>query len=307
MNSERVLVIGAGVVGQVYGGRLAGAGHDVTMLARGETAAQMSAMGITLSNVSSSGSGQHVPVAVVTELPNAPFDTCIVAVRADQTAGVIELVRAVRTTRLVFLQNAGTHLHELTQLNSRAVFAFPGVGGTRDPGGAVRYLQVPQQHTTVGRAGGRETAVAELLRTTGMPVTVIDDMSAWLQSHIVFLVGVGAALLTRGADAQALAADRTQVRAMIMAIREGFGALSRGGTTPTPAAVRTIFTRVPIAFAARYWSRQLAGPVGTLAIAPHVAATRGNEMPVLAADVRKILDANGPTPRFDALLGDAGM
>jgi len=305
VTTARVLVVGAGVIGQIYGGRLAMAGHDVTMLARGDTATGLSENGIRLSH---EGIREEVSVDVVAAVPEGRFGAVLVAVRADQITSVLNTVVGIPTDRLIFLQNVGTHLKEVSQLaDGRAVFAFPGVGGGREQDGTIRYVVVPQQKTTVGNASGREVEVVDLLRSTGLPVTVTDDMPAWLLTHIVFLVGVGAALLTRDVDGAVLAADAAQVREMVLAIREGFGAPSRQGTTPTPAALRTIFTRVPVKFATWYWRRQLSGPVGAAAIAPHVAAARDNEMVTLAEEVRRLLGVGAPTPFFYSILQESRL
>ena len=61
---------------------------------------------------------------------------------------------------------------------------------------------------------------------------------------------------------------------------------------------------VPRFIAVRYWQKQLRGPIGTVAIAPHMRATRGTELPVLRADVRHLVAGHGPTPHLDLLLDD---
>jgi 2-dehydropantoate 2-reductase len=65
-----------------------------------------------------------------------------------------------------------------------------------------------------------------------------------------------------------------------------------------------IFTVVPRFIAVGYWQKQLRGPIGTVAIAPHMRATRGTELPVLRADVRHLVAGHGPTPHLDLLLDD---
>jgi hypothetical protein len=48
------------------------------------------------------------------------------------------------------------------------------------------------------------------------------------------------------------------------------------------------------------------GPVGTVAIAPHMRTTRYTELPAFRADVGRLVAGSGPTPRLDRLLGSVG-
>jgi 2-dehydropantoate 2-reductase len=82
--------------------------------------------------------------------------------------------------------------------------------------------------------------------------------------------------------------------------------LARQNVAVTPTPLRVIFTMVPPFIAAHYWQRQLNGPLGTVAIAPHVRATRNTEFPQIAADVRRLVAGHGPTPHLDRLLDIAG-
>jgi 2-dehydropantoate 2-reductase len=113
---------------------------------------------------------------------------------------------------------------------------------------------------------------------------------------------VGAAILASRGDSVALAADTARVADMVTAVGEGFRALARGGITVTPRPLRLMFTVVPRFAATRYWQRQLRGPVGTIAMAPHMRATRDTEFPALTADVLQLVAGHGPTPHLDRLL-----
>jgi 2-dehydropantoate 2-reductase len=186
----------------------------------------------------------------------------------------------------------------------RALYGFPGVAGRRTRDGFIDYLELPQQHTTIELRGGKEQPVVELLRGAGFVVDVSRDMDGWLKTHAVFLTAVGAAILAAGGDSKALAADRDRVASMIAAVGEGFRALRRRRIRVTPLPLRIIFTVVPRSFAVRYWRKQLSGPLGTLAIAPHMRATRDTELAWLVGEVRQLVSGHGPTPQLDRLLSN---
>jgi len=298
-----VLIYGAGVIGQIFGGRLARAGHDVSLLARGEQARSLAEHGITLSQ--EGGESFHVSPPVLTAVPpDAHYDVVFVTVRRDQLADVVPAVAALAAQRIVFAVNQFADLEGLRVRTGadRTLFGFPGVAGYHSAEATVTYLEVPQQKTTVERRGGREQPVVDLLRSAGLPVDLSDDMYGWLATHAVFITTVGAAILAAGGDSAALAADRGRVAEMVAAVGEGFRALSRQHIAVTPTPLRLIFTIVPRFIAVRYWQKQLSGPTGTVGIAPHMRATRFTELATLVADVRRLIAGQGPTPRLDRLL-----
>ncbi|HEY0315743.1 MAG TPA: 2-dehydropantoate 2-reductase [Sphingomonas sp.] len=75
----RIAVIGAGAIGSLVAGRLAIAGLDVTLLARGERFARLRADGLTIRTPEEA---VHVPIDVVEALPESSFDILISAVKA---------------------------------------------------------------------------------------------------------------------------------------------------------------------------------------------------------------------------------
>jgi 2-dehydropantoate 2-reductase len=298
----RVLVFGSGVIGQIYGGRLAQAGHDVTLLAREPAAQALAASGVTLTR---GNEITHVQPRVSTEIPpGAAFDTALVTVRRDHLAAALPAIAALPAERVALMLNQDTDLDEIRARvgGQRTVFAFPGVGGRRTSAGAITYLEIPQQKTTVEHRDGIEAPVVELLRSAGFPVELCPSMADWLKTHTVFVTTVGAAILECDGDSAALAANRGRVAAMVAAVNEGFRALERHGVTVTPRALHVIFSVMPRFFAVWYWRRQLRGQVGTLGIAPHIQATRDSEFRLMHDEVRRLASESGPTPYLDHLL-----
>jgi len=83
----RFLVVGAGV-GQVYAGRLHGAGHDVTLLARGSQIDVLQERGVQLET---NGSLIAHNIAVRPELPEGEeFDCALLAVRYGQVESALK-------------------------------------------------------------------------------------------------------------------------------------------------------------------------------------------------------------------------
>jgi len=299
----KVLICGAGVIGQVFAARLVQAGHQVTLLARGQVAQELSRRGITLQ---ADGGSCHERPRIVTVFPrDGGHDLVLVTVRRDQVASIVPDLGAAGG-QIVFLLNQCRDLEQVRQSagGDRVLFGFPGVAGYRKDDGTVRYMEIRQQPTTIERRDGREQPVLRMLRSAGFRATACGDMSGWLSAHAVFITAAGAAILASGGDSVALAADGARVGEMVSAVGEGFRALARQGVTVVPTPLRLLFTVVPRFAAVRYWRRQLRGPVGTVAMAPHMQATGTTEFPVMCADVLQLVAGYGPAPHLDRLLRD---
>ncbi len=79
----RILVIGAGVIGNDYAGGLARAGHEVVLLARGRHLADLQRAGLQLDRWGSGGNMR--PDVLITATPPAErVDLTIVALRREQ-------------------------------------------------------------------------------------------------------------------------------------------------------------------------------------------------------------------------------
>lgn len=304
----RILVFGAGVIGSVYAAWLQQAGHQVTILARGQRLAELRDRGLIVADAAT-GQRLTLPIATTDHLaPDDAYDLLIVAVRLEQVADVLPVVAANTAIPTVLsLVNNAFGVEHFTQAlgRVRVVAGFPGIGGQRDDS-AVEYYVLPQQPTTLGEADGRITPRLRTLETliagTNHRVALTTRIDAWLKTHAVFVTCMTAAIDRCGGDSVRLAEDRRQVATMVQAIREGFRALRAQGVAVTPGNLAVLFGWMPAWFVVRYWQRALRGPVGTLAIAPHARAARG-EMAALAAQVLKLLQSSPrPTPTLHTLL-----
>ena len=303
-----ILVIGAGVIGSVYAARLQDTGYTVTLLARGQHAADLRATGLFLEDAyTEQSTTSHVQI-VERLAPNDRYDLALVCVRLDQViATVPDLAANQQIPTLVFLLNNPTGTELLVeQLGAqRVVLGFPGIGGTRE-GTRVRYVRIRQQPTTLGEVDGRITPrlrqLATVLTRAGFPVVLSHSMDGWLKTHAVFVSCVSAALALEGGDSVRLGRSRARVTLMVNAIREGFAALQSLGIPVTPFNLKLIFVRMPRWFSVRYWQRVLQTSVGTLAIAPHANAGR-EEMGQVAREILALLvKAPVPIPTLKRLL-----
>lgn len=305
----RFLVYGAGVQGTVFATRLAHAGHDVAVLARGDRLTEIREHGLVLEEF---GSGtRSYASAQVTErlLSTDAFDVALVTVRRDQIDSVLpELASATGVRTICFMHNHAGGSATLADAvgSSRAVLGFPGVSGYRRPGGAVVYSLVPPQPTTLGEVRGSSTArLAELrdaFRSAGFPTVISRCMDAWLNAHAIFITAMCGALYRHDGFAIELATDRQCVGLLVRAVREGFASLPPSLMKP-PSNLRTIFSNLPLSFGVKYWRWYLGRPVADLYFGRHARAS-AVEMRALVDDLRALLPAAARAPSLRQLWRD---
>jgi 2-dehydropantoate 2-reductase len=234
----KLLVYGAGVTGSVFSARLHEAGHDVSLLARGERLAALRRHGVQLA-AGGSPAVRRVPVPVV-EHPDGGYDLIAVFVRAHQVDAVLESVAGLACDVLFALNwAAGPEPLGAVIGHERVLLSFPTDGGTMD-GDVVRYrpasLMTRLVPMPVGEPDGRATPrlerVVRAFRTGGINAKAQPQMDAWLKTHAAFAVPLGQAVLAAGGPT-ALAADPDAVRAMIGRMRQSLAAMP---APPVPGA-----------------------------------------------------------------------
>jgi len=265
----RVLIVGSGVIGTVYGAHLAAGGHAVSVLKHSARTEQVAAGGLEARDVLG-GRCIQAPVSVAPVASAEPYDLILVAVRADQLkAACAQLTElAGKPTVLLFGNNpdgraaVGDVAGELRQ-------GFPGIAGVlRD--GVAEYVRIPQQPTVLeADIDPWLGALEQALGCSGFAVRRVTDMDGWLLYHAAFVACVAAALFRCGIDPGLLAGDHATLSLMCAAISEAFGALRRADVTGLPGNLAVLHHPRLKPVAARYWARVMRSPMGELYFAAH--------------------------------------
>ncbi len=297
-----ILIVGAGVIGTVYGAHLGAEGHRISVLAHGERTATIAARGLRVREVTS-GAETHTPAQLVTSTRRSDIDVVLVAVRRDQLSSVAESLTDVPPGTLVlFMGNNPAGRSGLPRVPLAPVaLGFPGVGGTFT-GDLVTYYTIAQQPTAI-EAGDepRLAAIASALISRGLTVQRVADMDGWLAYHAVFVAAVSAALYRCGTDPKRLAEDRATLKLMCAAITGGFQALRAGNVGGCPRNLAILHSPWLTPVAVRYWARAMRSPMGELAFAAH-ARQAEPEMRTLARDVVNRVAGAPSTAAVDKLL-----
>ncbi|MEA2642096.1 MAG: 2-dehydropantoate 2-reductase [Chloroflexota bacterium] len=185
--------MGAGAVGGYYGGALALAGHDVTLVARGAHLAALQNNGLELREQSGT---THVPVrAVADPAESGPAsDLVLFTVKAYDTDTAIEAVRPAvgESTTILPLQNgvdAADRLGAAFGMNH----VLPGTTNIYatvvEPGVIIRRGDI--RTITLGEVSGEETprltAIAAVLREAGVNVVIPADIQAAVWEKFILL------------------------------------------------------------------------------------------------------------------------
>lgn len=266
----KVLLIGAGVIGTVYGAQLGAAGHVISVLRHPPRTDDIAAHGLVARDVLD-GSRAQTHARVVPAAVADRYDLVVVAVRGDQLAGACAQLTALDGSPAVlfFGNNPGGRSVIPATVAGQVRLGFPGVGGVvRD--GIAEYVRIRQQPTAL--QAGSDPRLAELesaLGERGFTIQRVKDMDGWLAYHAAFVACIAAALYRNGTDARRLAADRQTLKLMCAAVTEAFTALRRAGVTGLPRNLAVLHSPVLKPVAARYWARTMRSPAGELCFAAH--------------------------------------
>ena len=300
----KVLIVGAGVVGTVYGAHLAAAGSTVQVLSHGPRTDEVAAGGLCARDVT--GGGVAGAEAAVVPDASGTYDIVLIAVRRDQLASACAgLAGLAGKPAMLFLGNNPAGRAAIPGgMPGDVYLGFPGVGGVMT-GGTAEYVRIRQQPTALQETADPRLAAFESAVTgRGFAVQRVADMDGWLAYHAAFVACITAALYRCGADPIRLAADRATLTLMCRAITEAFAALRANGTAGLPRNLAVLHSPLLRMVAVRYWARAMRSPMGELCFAAHARHAEA-EMRALARDVEATIPGS---PAVTELLArpDAG-
>ena len=186
----RIAVFGAGGVGAFYAGLLLRAGQDVRVVARGPQLDALRTRGLRIESLALGEIAVPPMDAVGDAAEIGPVDLVLVAVKAHQTAGILDALAPLvgPGTMLMALQN-GVESDELLAARfgaPRILSAVVYVGVTLEEPGLVRHvaagtLVIGRRDPRVGgpsdpRADDVVERVRATLASTGLPVRVSPDI-----------------------------------------------------------------------------------------------------------------------------------
>ena len=198
------VIVGAGALGAIYAAYLARAGHQVSLIARGERAAALAKHGIGI--VGEDSFSVHCDIVTQPETIRHA-DVVIVAIKTYDTAQALAPLRGLSVKSALSVQNGVLKNQQLSDVfGAQATLGAIGMLGgdvlpaEGDRPGAVRYSVVGP--TVIGEpAGGESSRVKEIVNTfeqSGLKARASDEITSVEWSKFVAWSGFSTvAVMTR--------------------------------------------------------------------------------------------------------------
>jgi 2-dehydropantoate 2-reductase len=250
----RILVAGAGALGSVFGGLLAAAGHQVTLLGRAPHLGAITEHGLALEGIWGARSIKSVTTALSAATLAPSFDAILLTVKSFDTAVMLRSVAGLLSSDgcLVSLQNGLGNVEQAeAAIGASRTIGGRVIFGAEIPRPGVARVTVFAEPVAVG-AAVRGTPLAERhaqawarhLAEAGIPTEYTADLHAHLWTKVAYNAALNPLGALFGLPYGALSADPDARATMDAIIDEVYSvAASRGvrPTVPTAAAYQKVF------------------------------------------------------------------
>ena len=303
----KILVYGAGVLGCNLARNLFRAGKDVTLLARGNWAAEIKQNGLRIKDkFSPRTSVSRIPV--VTKLaPDAQYDVIFVVLRYTQLDSALDTLRENQTKNIVFVGNNVRPRALAAALPGKNVlFAFALSAGHRE---SDRVVSIDLKKITVGKLSGAAShagLIGEIFRGTKYKVVYEPNMEDYLLCHAAFVMPAVFACYKTDGNLKKLSGNTTYLNRLIDAKIEGYRAIKNAGHEILPKADADFESKKYRKTCLRFFKLMCATSLGKLCASDH-AMNAIDEMSALNRDIKRFFDENGAAyPVWQELEAEAG-
>ena len=303
----KILVYGAGVLGCNLARNLFRAGKDVTLLARGNWAAEIKQNGLRVKDkFSPRTSVSRIPV--VTKLaPDAQYDVIFVVLRYTQLDSALDTLRENQTKNIVFVGNNVRPRALAAALPGKNVlFAFALSAGHRE---SDRMVSIDLKKITVGQLSGAASnagLIGEIFRGTKYKVVYEPNMEDYMLCHAAFVMPAAFACYKTDGNLKKLRGNTTYLNRLIDANIEGYRAIKNAGHEILPKADADFESKKYRKTCLRFFKLMCATSLGKLCASDH-AMNATDEMSALNRDIKRFFDENGAAyPVWQELEAGAG-
>ena len=303
----KILVYGAGVLGCNLARNLLRAGKNVTLLARGNWAAEIKQNGLRIKDkFSPRVSISRIPV--VTELaPDAMYDVIFVVLRYTQLDSVLDTLRANRTRNIVFVgNNVQARALSAALPGKNVLFAFALSAGHRE---ADRVVSIDLKKITIGQlasAAPNKQLIELIFSGTKYKVVYEPNMEDYLLCHAAFVMPAAFACYKTDGDLKKLKGDTAYLERLIDANIEGYRAIRNAGHAILPKADANFESEKYRKTCLRFFKLMCTTSLGKLCASDH-AMNAIDEMRALNRDIKKFFDQNSAAyPVWQALEAETG-
>ncbi|MFD3157329.1 ketopantoate reductase family protein [Haloimpatiens sp. FM7330] len=233
----KILIIGTGVIGSVYGWQLFESGNDVTHFVRKGKKQMIEKQGIHIRCLDMRvGEKNHKEVLykpkIVEDIyEDANYDLIIVPVKANQLSSILPIIsKTNNNSDILILQNIWIeNIKEIESylIESKVFFGQPHImGGGKDEDSI--YCTIfgsKDAPTMLGQKDGKIThrllKVAEVMNQAKLNPKVSKNMLTWLYTHYAESVGLLAGVMKAGSGEKYVKQDDF-IKLSILIVREGY-------------------------------------------------------------------------------------
>lgn len=306
----RTLFCGAGVIGSYYAARLAAAGAEVTLLARGHRLQFLSENGIILRN-GYTGSRTVQEVRIVDRIEaEIEWDLVVVAVRKNQVSSLLPELARTKSRSILFLGNNVQGPDEFVRVlgADRVLLGFPGAGGMIEDEEVI-YIDSDEKGAehwgvVVGELDGTSSPrLAELAARFGeasISMEISPNVCAWLVSQAGVALPIASALYLVEGGALELAGRPDILRLLIAAIRESFAVQEALGIPVIPRRL-LMYRWVPSWVLNTMMRARFATRMAEIGIQGHSMAAQDEAAELIEEYRQLIVKAAIPTPAINTL------
>ncbi len=269
------------------------ANKDVTLLARGKWAEQISENGLRIKHkLKLKEAVSHIPV--ITKLrPEDVYDVIFVVVGYTQLNSVIENLSDNDTKNIVLVGNNVQVTHYASLLPEKNVmFAFALSAGHREE---ERVASIDLKKITIGQLKGQpsnEMLIGQIFNGTGYKVVYESNMEDYLLCHAAFVIPVAFACYYTDGNLKKLKGNDDYLKRVLEAGIEGYRAIEQAGHEILPTSDKNYESSGYRKFCMCFYRLMCATSLGKICASDHAMNAVG-EMSALNEDIKKLFDETG--------------
>ncbi|KAH0827706.1 hypothetical protein AYO21_08878 [Fonsecaea monophora] len=230
---KKIAIIGAGPVGCAFAVHLVKAGHDVTIVGRGQRLASVQACGGVLTKKSDKATDiSKTPVVAVGSLDTAqPWDLVLLTITEHQFDEQLfaTLKTCSKSTEILFMFNTFASLDRYFDVlgKERCIMGFPAILAYFQDGALVHQFISFGQITIISSPKWRS-----IFSSAGIKCVHEPDMQSWLRTHAALVIGAMSAAVAAAKKKSGV----TWAEASLIAgaVKEGLALVQKLGNNVTP-------------------------------------------------------------------------
>lgn len=293
----KILIIGTGIIGSVYGWQLSLIGHHTVHLVRQGKKEQIDQQGLPIccldlrDGKDTKSDIIYHPTVVEDYSSCDDVELIIIPVKSNQLKEVLSAIPdRVKAADVLLFQNNWCSIDEFEKYlpSSKYLFGFPHImGGGKDEKGI--YCTIfgnKNANTMLGENDGRITErvlkLSEEFEKAGLNPKISKDINAWLLTHYAEAAGLLAGIMKAGSG-KAFVANSSFIKESILAIREGFEVCKLRGIDARKVHPQRLYY-LPLFFLSIFFKRMYSSEGTQLMIKGHISHSP-DEMKAMFYDV----------------------